>query len=141
MIDEHYPYWPSGQMTYFMFKSMGPKGTIHKIVRFSHVQDDVWNGDLKHGEIDFKANSNNQDIAKVIGTVAKLARAFLETYPERTIQIVPADEKRRQFYNIVIQRHWQDFDGLFLVLGLCNDDWEPVSFDKAYDEFRVSLKP
>ncbi len=143
MVGEHYDYLPSNRLTYFSFKSLGPKGTIHKIVRFTHMDEDVWNlgfGDLRKGKLDTEVVSNNQDLVKVISTVAELVRVFLQKYPERTIQIVPVDFKRKKLYNAVFARHWHEIRPQFYVMGLLNEHWEPYSPDEFFDEFRLFLK-
>ena len=81
MIKEPYPYFPITDDLFFGFRSEGVKGSILKIVIFTLVEKGKWNlgfGDLRNNDIDDEVMTNNQDVVKVIGTVAKITYDFLE---------------------------------------------------------------
>ncbi len=144
MVNEHYSYIATQQNTIFFFESVGIQGSIVKAVAFQLNKKGTWNlgfGDL---EDDYKVNdktiSNNQDVLKVLSTVAKVAYIFIETYPDRVISIVPVDEKRKLLYNRVFQRHFEDIDKQFEVIGTINESDEPYSTGKMYDEFTLKFK-
>ncbi len=103
-----------------------------------------WNfgfGDLTEDfRVDDKIISNNQDVFKVISTVAKIAYAFIEVYPDRTLSIVPVDEKRKILYNRVFQRHFEEIDKQFEVIGTINEYDEPYRKEQMYDEFTLKFK-
>ena len=144
MINEHYPYIATQKNTIFFFESVGSQGNIVKAVVFELTKKGKWNlgfGDMRDDyTVDDKIISNNQDVFKVISTVAKIAYAFIETYPDRTLTIVPVDEKRKILYNRVFQRHFEDIDKQFEVVGTIKDYDEPYSIDKIYDEFTLKYK-
>ena len=77
---------------------------------------------------------------KVISTVAKIAFVFIEAYPDRILTIIPVDEKRKMLYNRVFQRHFEDIDKKFEVIGTIKEHDEPYTTSKIYDEFTLKFK-
>jgi hypothetical protein len=143
MIEETYPYFPIGDELFWGFKSEGVKGIIPKVVLFTPIRNGKWNlgfGDWKNNDIDDKTMSNNQDVVKVIGTVAKVAIEFLEHYPDATLVIKPADEKRKKLYNIVFQRHFETIKDKFKIIGINGKRRRIYSPEKVFDHFELSLK-
>jgi hypothetical protein len=145
MIAESYPFVVSSNQTQYFFHSEGRQGKILKIVIFTHIIDDLWNlgfgdVDIKSGYIDGIIVTNNQDVAKVIGTVAKIAHAFFADFPDRSIEITPIDERRGRLYNYVFQKHFKDIQPSFDVLGSINKVEEPYNPNNFYDTFKLKLK-
>jgi hypothetical protein len=143
MIEETYPYFPIGDELFWGFKSEGVKGIIPKVVLFTPIRNGKWNlgfGDWKNNDIDDKTMSNNQDVVKVIGTVAKVAIEFLEHYPDATLVIKPVDEKRKKLYNIVFQRHFETIKDKFKIIGINGKRRRIYSPEKVFDHFELSLK-
>lgn len=144
MVNEYYPYIATKNNTIFFFESIGSQGKITKAVVFELNKIGKWNfgfGDLTDDyRIDGKVISNNQDVFKVISTVAKIANVFIETYPDRILSIVPVDAKRKMLYNRVFQRHFEEINKQFDVIGTIKELDEPYSSDKMYDEFTLQLK-
>lgn len=71
----------------YEFESIGPKGKVKKIVRFTEIQKAVYNlafGDLDElsGEISDTAVTNNNDSKKVLSTVAAIVNHFTNQYPK-----------------------------------------------------------
>ena len=77
-----YPLASSDKMMTFEFISEGPRGLIHKLVRFQPTNlKGVYNlafGDKDHttGEIDDTVISNNEDSEKVLATVVATVYAL-----------------------------------------------------------------
>ena len=143
MIEDAYPYFPLGDNLFWGFRSEGIKGIIPKIVFFTLTKEGKWNlafGDWKNNDVDDKVMSNNQDIVRVIGTVAKITDAFFDYYPDAIVVIKPVDEKRKRLYNIVFQRHYAFMKDKFQIDGLKNDLPELYSPKETYDIFELSLK-
>ena len=84
--------------TLFVFFSEGRQGRIMKAIIISPYDRNRWNlafGDVGADlEIDDKAKTNNNDLVKVLGTVAQAAILFSDKYPERSIMIFPVDAKQ-----------------------------------------------
>ncbi len=86
----------------FQFVSVGPKGTIIKVVRFGKVRDKLYNlafGDLVSDDFDDEIISDNGDMRKIISTLVNIVHSFAQSNPTTRIAIVPVDNKRRLLYN------------------------------------------
>jgi hypothetical protein len=143
MINEAYNLYPSKDNTLFLFESDGPQGKITKIIEFALIDDNIWNlgfGDWQKEGISDTVISNNQDIVKVMNTVAQTVYIFLNQYPNSIILIKPVDEKRSKLYNTIFQRHLKDIELSFEVHGYIKDVIEPYSPLKIYDVLQIKLK-
>jgi hypothetical protein len=144
MITQFYPYYPLKQKAHYIFESEGVKGSVFKIVALTLSDNNIWNlgfGDLKpDGFVNDSIITNNQDAAKVIRTVAKIAIDFLVQNPESIIEIKPVDDKRKRLYNSVFQRYYNDIEPNFNLLGFLGDNEEPYSPLKSYDRFTITFK-
>lgn len=127
----------------FSFHSEGIQGKILKIVIFTLQDNGKWNlafGDWKDKNLDDKVMSNNEDVVRVIGTVAKAAYKFFENHPDATLEIKPVDEKRRRLYNIVFQRHFYEIAEKFQIIGIIGEQKENYSPEKLYNSFELTVK-
>jgi hypothetical protein len=143
MIKDIYPYFHIKDNRIYTFFSEGVKGKIQKVIIFTLEKDGKWNlafGDWENNDVDDKVMTNNQDVVKVIGTVAKVTYEFFDNYPDAIIVIKPVDEKRKKLYNIVFQRHYNALKEEFHILGINNDVEEVYSPEKMYDSFELFLK-
>jgi methyltransferase-like protein len=143
MIKDTYPYFPITDDLFFGFRSEVVKGSILKIVIFTLVAKNKWNlgfGDWHNNDINDEVMTNNQDVVKVIGTVAKITYDFFETYPNAVVIIEPVDEKRKKLYNIVFKRHFDVIQSNFKIFGKKGRRKEIYSPNKIYDIFELSLK-
>ena len=144
MINQAYAYRELIPKTHYYFESIGEKDKIVKIVVFTFSENYVWSlgfGDLGNdGFIDDSVVSNNQDARKVLQTVAKIAFDFLAQNPTETLEIEPVDYKRKQLYNNIFQRYFQDINTLFNVWGTLNGKDETYTPSNFYDIFKISLK-
>jgi methyltransferase-like protein len=144
MIKETYPYVQvQGELVY-VFRSEGVNGVILKIVIFTLTHEGKWNlgfGDWQNNDVDDKVMTNNHDVVKVIGTVAKITYAFFEKYPNAVVVIDPVDEKRKKLYNIVFQRYYQVITNDFKIFAQIKGRQKQIySSKKLYDSFELSLK-
>ena len=82
MIKDIYPYSQIGEQLLFAFVSEGINGDIFKLIAFTPRDDGKWNlgfGDWGNdGVVDDKVMTNNHDVVKVIGTVAKVTYDFFQ---------------------------------------------------------------
>jgi hypothetical protein len=145
MIAEFYDFIDSPDKLQYIFASEGKEKYIIKVVLFTHLRGDLWNmgfGDLKNGEIDDAVVSNNNDIVKVIGTIAKILYEFSDKYPTRRIEINPVDEKRKRLYHHIFRRNYDIIKLNFHVNGVFknSDLEEDYSNKKNYDIFRLTRK-
>ena len=143
MIEDIYPYFHIKDNQLYTFFSEGVKGKIQKVIIFTLEINGKWNlgfGDWENNDVDDKVMTNNQDVVKVIGTVAKVTYDFFDNHPDAIVVIKPVDEKRKKLYNIVFQRHYAFIKEKFLINGSINKELEVYSPIKVYDGFELSLK-
>lgn len=144
MIEQPYPYFEVIPKTYYAFQSIGEQGTVTKIVQFKFLGDNVWNlgfADLKDdGSIDGLVITNNQDVHKVLRTVAKIAIDFLAQYPNSILQIIPVEEKRKRVYNGLFRKYFTEIDTFFNILGIFDEQEETYVPFKIYDKFKITSK-
>ncbi len=143
MITESYNYINIKDKIEYLFASKGQQGMIIKIVSFTLLEGNLWNlafGDLHKGNFDGTVISNNYDIVKIIGTIAKITYEFSDTYPLRSIYIKPVDEKRKRLYNHVFRRHYDFINDTFQIVGVKNGKEEPYSPDSVYDIFKLKRR-
>jgi hypothetical protein len=141
-----YPLASSDRMMTFEFVSEGPKGLIHKLVRFQPTNlKSIYNlafGDKDHttGEIDDATISNNEDSEKVLATVVATVYAFTDKYPDLWIYATGSTKSRTRLYRMGITKYLSEVSEDFEVLGERNDDWETFQKDVEYEGFLVRRK-
>jgi hypothetical protein len=144
MIEQPYLYYELGTETKYFFESIGENISVYKIVGFTLLPNGNWNlgfGDLqKDGSVDDSVVTNNHDVRKVIGTVAKIAMDFLRKYPERIIEIKPVDRKRKTLYNLVFNRYFEEINAFLDIWGFIEQEKEPYIPTKTYNKFTIKLK-
>ena len=144
MIKDIYPYSQIGEHQLFAFTSEGINGNIFKLIAFTPTDDGKWNlgfGDWKNnGNVDDRVMTNNHDVVKVIGTVAKVTYDFFKKYPKAVVVIDPVDEKRKRLYNFVFQRHYAFISNDFHIIAKIDGVKEVYSPTEIYDRFELFLK-
>ena len=70
----------------YEFLSEGPNGTIKKVVLYQEIEDDIFNlafgdWDEDNQRIDDRARTNNNDLDKVLATVASTVIDFIKHHP------------------------------------------------------------
>ena len=146
MITKSYDFLTSPDNVAYFFISEGEQGKIPKMIFIESFGEgsDTYNlgfGDLRRdGKIDDSIVSNNHDIVKIIGTIAKVVYQYSNIYPLRRIRIEPVDEKRKRLYNHVFRRNYEDINAIFDITGIANNNKETYSPDKNYDIFELKRK-
>lgn len=141
-----YPLASSDRLMTFEFISEGPKGLIHKLVRYQPTNlKNVYNlafGDKDHatGNIDDTVISNNGDSEKVLATVAATVYAFTDRYPDAWIYATGSTKSRTRLYRMGIAKFLAEIEDDIEVLGERNDDWETFRRDVEYEGFLVRRK-
>ena len=136
----------SDNMITFDFISEGPKGLIHKFVRFQPTNlKDVYNlafGDKDHstGNIDDMVISNNGDSEKVLATIVSTVYAFTDKFPDAWIYATGSTKSRTRLYRIGIAKFLSEVTADFEVLGEWNGSWEKFSKNVEYEGFLVRRK-
>ncbi len=76
----------------FRFTSVGSKGSIKKIIEFSRFKPNRWNlgfGDVSGKDWTDDVISDNDDLRKVLQTVANAVHDFFDIYPNDEVVIIP----------------------------------------------------
>lgn len=130
----------------FEFVSVGPKGNISKLIKYSHTNfKDVYNlafGDknTKTGEIDDKVVSNNGDREKILATVAASVYAFTEKHKKAWIYATGSSDSRTRLYRIGINKYLMEARKDFEIYGLKDQEWESYEAGTSYDAFLIKRK-
>ena len=127
----------------FTFRSVSEEKTIVKVVQFSHVKDNLYNlglADYEKGKLQFTELSNNQDMIRVLGTVAAIVRRFTEIYPGREV-LIRGEKRRMQLYNLIFQRRYKEIEQEFQIWGYGDEDeWESYAPQKSFEAFKIKRK-
>lgn len=127
----------------YEFVSEGPKGNIHKLVKFAETNipgvfnlafgDKDENGD----DIDDTVVSNNGNSEKVLATVVATVYAFSEQYPDCFIYAAGSTKARTRLYRMGISRYLDEIKNDFEVYGLKEGQWHFFEKGTEFDAFLV----
>lgn len=139
---DEYTFTGNSDRDLFFFLSVGPKGQIPKLVRFDNVglYYNLALGDIQEdGTINFTAPTNNDDILKVLNTVAAIIDDFSAAHPGQDIFITGSDDQRTNVYHWRIKRRLQSSHKKFGLMGRKGDlyPWEPFNESESYAAFLV----
>lgn len=124
----------------YEFESVGAKGVIKKVARFSLMQNSLYNfgfGDLDPltGQISDTVVSNNGDGDKVLGTVAQIIYYFTGVYQGAAVFIQGTSPTRTRRYQMGISKYWGVINSVFEIEGVTNGKWEPFRHGVNYEAF------
>jgi hypothetical protein len=146
MQSEFYPFQSDDDRLYFDFLSVSPEKTIRKAVFFSQLQGGLYRFNLALVDIlpdgrycDITV-SNNHDIEKVLGTVAKCIEAFFEHYPSAQIYIKGSTSSRTRLYRIIFSRELPKLTENYEIYGSIDSLVEPFELNGNYTSFILKLK-
>lgn len=143
MLNNCYDVETSPNLLKFEFTSIGLKGNIVKVVRYTETDiKGVYNlgfGDKNPitGRVSDIVVTNNNDSQKVLATVASTLYAFTANYPEATIIATGSTEARTRLYRMGITRNLIDIEKDFVVWGFADTVWEPFRRNTNYEAFLV----
>ncbi len=146
MLDNCYHVETSPDLQTFEFTSLGPKGSITKVVRYSEINIKGFYN-LGFGDKDPITNyisdlivTNNDDSQKVLSTVAATLYAFIDGHPDAVVIATGSTEARTRLYRMGIANNLKNIEKDFVILGLTDTDWEPFSKNVTYGAFLVRRK-
>lgn len=124
MLDERYEVKTAPDVESFEFDSIGPRGSVRKIVRYSEINiRNYYN--LGFGDKDYQTGfvsdlsvTNNNDSKKVLATVAATLYAFTGTHPNAVIIATGSTDARTRLSRMGITNNLKEIEKDFEVLGL-----------------------
>jgi hypothetical protein len=137
---DKYSYSTNSSFLDYEFESVGPKGTIKKVARFSEIGTNIYNfgfGDLneKTGELSDTVISGNADGDKVLATVAGIIYDFTGIFMQAAVFIKGTTRARTRRYQMGINKYWDQIHPVFEIFGLKNNKWEPFRKGENYEAF------
>jgi hypothetical protein len=137
---DKYEYYTNNSFLDYEFESVGPKGTIKKVARFSELGTNIYNfgfGDLNEatGEISDTIVSNNGDGDKILMTVANIIYDFTNIRLDAAVFIRGTTPTRTRRYQMGINKYWTQISQIFEVFGLKEKKWEPFRPGENYIAF------
>ena len=147
MLEDRYDIKTAPDAETFEFDSVGPRGTVRKVVRYSEINlRNFYNlgfGDKDEltGFISDLTVTNNDDSRKVLATVAATLYAFTDTHPGATIIATGSTNARTRLYRMGIAANLEEIESDFDVLGLNTGiEWESFCKNATYGAFLVRRK-
>lgn len=146
MIDDRYDVRTSPDIEAFEFDSIGPRGTVRKVVRYTEINIKGFynlgfgDKDPLTGFISDLSITNNNDSKKVLATVAATLYAFTDSHPGATIIATGSTSARTRLYRMGIANNLAEIEKEFSILGLKEIDWEPFRKNVTYGAFLVRRK-
>ena len=142
-----YEYQTEEELHIFEFTSVGPKGSIKKIVEYSKLNvRNIYN--LAFGDYDENTDkindniiTNNGDSRKVLSTVVSTVYAFTAKYPDSWIFATGSTEVRTRLYRMGITNNLEEIQEDFYVYGMKSDEsFEEFIIGEDYLGFLVTRK-
>lgn len=146
MIDDRYQVKTSPEVETFEFDSVGPRGIVRKVVRYTEINIKGFynlgfgDKDPLTGFISDLTVTNNNGSKKVLATVAATLYAFTDSHPGATIIATGSTKARTRLYRIGISNNLTAIEQDFVVLGLTEADWELFRRNVTYGAFLVRRK-
>jgi len=146
MLDNRYEVDISLDYQTYEFVSVGSKGNIIKVVRYSEINVKGYynlgfgDKDSLTGFISDLTVTNNGDSKKVLATVAATLYAFTNANSNATIIATGSTEARTRLYRMGITNNLEEIKLDFIVLGLTKTDWETFRRNITYDAFLIRRK-
>jgi hypothetical protein len=118
MIHNAYQYDQTKTSSY-RFTSVGSKQITKEVIFIHTGYRNIVNlgfGDvLPDGSVDDKANSNNGDIVRVLGTIVQIMIDFTGKFPDLEIFFAGSTPERSKLYLRIIRAHYHKFSKIFVI--------------------------
>jgi hypothetical protein len=142
---QRYTYKTNESYLDYEFLSVGPRGTVRKVIRFTQIRTGIFNlgfGDLDEetGEISDTIVTNNNDSRKVLATVAATVHDFTLQYPGAVIIAKGSTHSRTRLYRMGITNNWAGISPDFEIFGLKDLLWELFEAGNDYEAFLIRRK-
>lgn len=146
MLYNNYNITSSPDLLTFEFESVGPKGVVAKVVRYTEINvKGIYNlgfgdKDSETGYISDLVVTNNNDSQKVLASVARTLYIFTDFYSDAIVIATGSTDARTRLYRMGITNNLTAIEQDFMILGLADSDWEPFRKDVPYAAFSIRKK-
>ena len=146
MLNNHYDVETSPDFKTFEFVSVGQKGNITKIVRYSEINVKGFynlgfgDKDPITGFLSDLTVTDNGDSQRVLATVAATLYAFTDYYPDVTVIATGSTQARTRLYRMGITNNLNAIEKDFIIQGLTETSWQPFRKNITYSAFLVQRK-
>lgn len=136
----------SSDFTSFKFDSIGPKGTIPKLIQFQQMNiAGYYNlafGDLGPvtNELDDFTVSDNGDSEKVLATVVAALSDFLDSHPNAVVYATGSTKVRTRLYRMSISKYYYQEMHNFELFGEKESGFQQFELGQEYLGFLVKTK-
>jgi hypothetical protein len=118
----------------FDFVSKGVNGYINKRVIFSFLQaSNIYNlafGDLEvDGSINDLNTTDNQDMPKILATIARIIKIYLDKYPERQVFFTGSTISRTRLYRMAISNNLEELQQIYIINAVLSSG-QIINFSK-----------
>lgn len=143
MLDNHYKVNISSDFKTYEFVSIGIKGNVTKVVRYSEINIKGFynlgfgDKDPNTGFISDLTVTNNGDSQKVLATVAATLYTLTDENPDAIVIATGSTEARTRLYRMGITNNLETIEKDFIVMGLTETDWELFRKNINYIAFLV----
>ena len=130
----------------FEFESIGPKGTIVKLVVYKETSfNGIYNLgfgdlDLETGEVDDIIVSDNGDGEIVLSTVVSTIHIFFDKHPKAQVYLSGSTKSRTRLYRIAINKYFELFLSKFEIMGELETHFERFTKNREYQGYLIKLK-
>ncbi len=140
------------QFKSFSFQSIGPNGTIKKLIDYIDIPDvylpdgrsvvnlRLGDWDESSQQVDDLVVSNNHDREKVLATVASTIISFTESHGRIPVFAEGSSPARTRLYQMGINAHREAIESLFWVYGRIRGEWRLFESGINFDAFLVIKK-
>lgn len=132
----------------FEFNSIGPKGSIRKLIQFTETPDKsivnlAFGNKLEDGSIDDLARDDNKDRNKILATVVTVVKLYFGKYPDKCIFFKGSSPERTRLYRMAITINLEELSIDFEIIGTLTDKHtsDNVPFEKGINFLGFLVKP
>jgi hypothetical protein len=130
----------------YEFTSVGPKGAIPKMIKFSPYDEVIYNLAFgtknKDGSIDDLARDNNDDRNKILATVVFALRVFFDKYPDNWVYFTGSTRERTRLYRMAITNNIEELSADFEITGTFTAEhrYNTIPFEKGVNFFAFLVR-
>lgn len=127
----------------YAFNSLGPKGSIRKIVQFQEAENKTYNLAFGNrnpdGTLDDLTVNDNKDRDKILATVGCIVSEFVKHHSDCYVFFSGSTKSRTRLYRMAISINYQDLSQTLEIWGI-NENFQPEQFQPINTYFGFLVK-